>query len=249
MTTPAQKRYQRMTAASLGSETQAMTRHASNLHEQMLMQLSEHRRALKTLQSLERKLQAKVKMLPEYESYIAGVLDSNSGRQDEVLVTIMLWYIDVGDIEKALPLAEYALSHKLIMPDRFERSLACTIAEEVAETAHRLHDADTPVPAALLLQTADLTHEFDMYDEARAKLYKQLGLAQESEGNITGAITSYEKALQLHERCGVKKFIERLQRELKKDPQPASKENDKPEATGTVPATKQPASRKGGEAS
>lgn len=88
-----------------------------------------------------------------------------------------------------------------------------------------------------------------MYDEARAKLYKQLGLAQESEGNITDAITSYEKALQLHERCGVKKFIERLQRELKKDPQPASKENDKPEATGTVPATKQPASRKGGEAS
>src|SRR5690606_34541088 len=98
--------------AALGSDSQAAATQASNLQDQMLMLLSEHRRALKSIQSLERKLQAKEKMLPEYEAYIAGVLDSNSGRQDEVLVTVMLWYIDVANINAALPLAEYSLKHK-----------------------------------------------------------------------------------------------------------------------------------------
>lgn len=220
--TPAERRFQRVTAAALGSDSQAAVTQASNLQEQMLMLLSEHRRALKGIQSLERKLQAKEKMLPEYEAYIAGVLDSKSGRQDEVLVTIMLWHIDVANIDAALPLAEYALEHNLVMPDRFERSLACTIAEEVAETANRLLESESPVSIGQLLRTAELTRDHDMYDEARAKLLKQLGLAQQAGGALTDALASFEKALQLHERCGVKKLIEQVQRELKKinEPEP-----------------------------
>lgn len=220
--TPAERRFQRVTAAALGSDSQAAVTQASNLQEQMLMLLSEHRRALKGIQSLERKLQAKEKMLPEYEAYIAGVLDSKSGRQDEVLVTVMLWHIDVANIDAALPLAEYALEHNLVMPDRFERGLACTIAEEVAETANRLLESESPVSAEQLSRTAALTRDHDMYDEARAKLLKQLGLAQQSDGALVDALASFEKALQLHERCGVKKLIEQVQRELKKinEPEP-----------------------------
>lgn len=219
--TPAERRFQRVTAAALGSDSRAAVTQASNLQEQMLMLLAEHRRALKGVQSLERKLQAKEKMLPEYEAYIAGVLDSKSGRQDEVLVTVMLWYIDVANIDAALPLAEYALKHNLVMPDRFERGLACTIAEEVAETANRLLESESPVSAEILSRTAALTRDHDMYDEARAKLLKQLGLAQQAGGALTDALASFEKALQLHERCGVKKLIEQLQRELKKYETPA----------------------------
>lgn len=218
--TPAERRFQRVTAAALGSDSQAAVTQASNLQEQMLMLLSEHRRALKGIQSLERKLQAKEKMLPEYEAYIAGLLDSKSGRQDEVLVTVMLWHIDVANIDAALPLAEYALEHNLVMPDRFERGLACTIAEEVAETANRLLESESPVTTAQLSRTVDLTRDHDMYDEARAKLFKQLGLAQQASGLQTEALASFEKALQLHERCGVKKLIEQLQRELKKNETP-----------------------------
>jgi tetratricopeptide (TPR) repeat protein len=216
MATPAERRYQRMTAAAMGSDSPIATLKADNLYEQMLMLLTEHRRALKSIQALDRKLQAKAKMTPEYEAYLAGVLDSNSGRQDEVLVTLMLWHIDIGAIDQALPLADYALKHNLIMPDRFERGLACTIAEEVAETAARLLESETPVSADLLSRTVALTRDHDMYDEARAKLYKQLGLAQEAAGQLQDALASYEKALKLHEKSGVKKYIEKIQRELKK---------------------------------
>lgn len=226
MTTPAERHFKRTTAAAQGSENPAAAFQANNLQEQMLMQLSEHRRVLKSVQALDRKLQAKRKLLPEYEAYTSGVLASNSGQQDEVLVTIMLWHIDVGDIDAALPLAEYALQHNLVMPDRFERGLACTVAEEVAETAFRLQETETPVAAELLMRTVALTRDHDMFDEARAKLYKQLGLAQESAGFFTDAIASYEKALSLHDKSGVKKYIERVQKELKKvnlqtpEPQP-----------------------------
>ena len=262
--TPAEKRFKRITAAALGSNSQAESVQATNLQEQMLMLLAEHRRALKGIQSLERKLQAKEKMLPEYQPYIAGVLDSNSGRQDEVLVTVMLWHIDIGDITAALLLAGYALKHNLVMPDRFERGLACTIAEEIAETANRLLETETPVAAELLSQTVALTRDFDMYDEARAKLYKQLGLAQQAEKMPVDALASFEKALQLHERCGVKKLIEQLQREQKKndsqdksDTATSDKQSDnqdKPDAaTSDVKddsqSTKQPAKDKTSKAS
>ena len=230
MATPAERRYQRMTAAAMGSDSPIATLKADNLYEQMLMLLTEHRRALKSIQALDRKLLAKAKMVPEYEAYLAGVLDSNSGRQDEVLVTLMLWHIDIGAIEQALPLADYALKHNLVMPDRFERGLACTIAEEVAETAARLLESETPVSADWLRRTVDLTSDHDMYDEARAKLYKQLGLAQETAGHLHDALTSYETALKLHEKCGVKKYIEKIQRELKK---PGQTDQQPPEPGNT----------------
>lgn len=213
--TPAERRFQSVTASHRGSDTPVAPQQAENLYEQMLMQLAEHRRVLKTVQSLARKLQAKAQFLPQYDAYISGVLASNSGVQDEVFVTILLWHIDVGNIAQALPLAEYALNHKLVMPDRFERGLACTIAEEIAETAARLHNSENAVSSSLLQQTAELTADHDMYDEARAKLYKALGQALEAEGSAADAIAAYEKALALHDKIGVKKFIEKLQRDLK----------------------------------
>lgn len=38
----------------------------------MLMQLAEHRRRLKQIQSIERKIEVKRQLLPEYAAYIQG---------------------------------------------------------------------------------------------------------------------------------------------------------------------------------
>lgn len=47
-------------------------------YNQMLLQLTEHRRRLKTVQSNERKAQLKREFLPAYASWIAGYLRSPS---------------------------------------------------------------------------------------------------------------------------------------------------------------------------
>ncbi|MGL4827162.1 MAG: phage terminase small subunit [Vibrionaceae bacterium] len=214
MTSPARRRFQSAMAAKRGAES-ALCPHAQNLYEMMMMQLIEHRRILKTVQAMARKLDVKSKFLAEYDAYVDGVLEGNSGVQDEVFVTVMLWHIDVGRIERALTLAAYALKHDLVMPDRFERNLACTVAEEIAETAARLLDADDPVNSELLVATLDLTATHDMFDEVRAKLWRQLGQAYEAESKPDAALDAYQTALKFNPKCGVKKFIERITRELK----------------------------------
>lgn len=201
-------------AAKRGSQSQ-MCQRAQNLYEMMLMQLIEHRRILKTVQAVARKIEVKEKFLAEYDAYVDGVIDGDSGVQDEVFVTVMLWHIDVGRIERAIKLAAYALKHDLVMPDRFERNLACTVAEEIADTAAMLSDTKEPVKSSLLAAAMDLTSGYDMFDQARAKLWRQLGQAYETELMPSAALDAYQKALKFNPKCGVKKFIERITRELK----------------------------------
>lgn len=214
MVSPAQKRFDSVMAAMQGEDSPLATQSA-NHYELMLMQLSEHRRALKSLQSIDRKIQAKKQFLPEYEAYLNGVLTGRPGVQDEVLTTLMLWCIDVADIEGALGLAAYAIEFDLAMPDRFERSLPCVVAEEVADIANKLLDSETPITAELLHQTLMLLDEHDMYDEVKAKLVRQYGQAMEAEGHLEKALEAYNQALKLNEKVGVKKLIEKITRTLK----------------------------------
>ncbi|MEC4090149.1 phage terminase small subunit [Pseudoalteromonas rubra] len=228
MGSPAQNHFNKVLAAKRGDCEFENTR-AQNQYELMLMQLAEHRRTLKRVQSLDRKLETKTKFLPEYEAYIAGVLEGNAGVQDEVFVTVLLWYIDTGNIDQALPLAQYALQHDLALPDRFERTLACTLAEETAETAARLFESGKAIASKALGQLVALTADHDMYDQARAKLFRQLGQALEAEDKPEKAIEAYKQALTLNPKVGVKKFIEKLERDLKKVASGTQTTNNVPE--------------------
>lgn len=55
-----------------------------------------------------------------------------------------------------------------------------------------------------------------MPDEVRAKLHKVMGYGLRDNEQPELALNQLNRAFQLHERVGVKKDIERLERELKK---------------------------------
>lgn len=214
MMSPAQAHRDRVLAAKRGGDNPALDQKALNQYELMLMQLTEHRRALKTLQSIDRKIQAKRQFLPQYTPYLDGVLSANRGQQDEVLTTVMLWHIDVGDIAAAIRLGRYAIQHGLTMPDRFERGLPCTFAEEVADVATRLLGSDNAVSSALIAEVIAMTADSDMYDEVRAKLYRAYGEALEAEEQLQPAFDAYQTALKYNDKVGVKKLMEKLGRTL-----------------------------------
>ncbi|WP_225775919.1 terminase endonuclease subunit [Pseudomonas sp. Marseille-Q5115] len=229
---PAKAHYQRTTAAiAAAAVAPTQTMEGLNAYELQLAQLHQDRLRLKQVQSTKGKAELKRQLLPAYAPYIEGVLASGQGAQDEVVTTIMLWRIDAGDYGGALDIAAYALKHNLRMPDRFNRTSGCLVAEEIAEAQLTAMKAGNEADMALLQRTAELTEDQDMPDEARAKLYMAIaratvwGLTEENPGQpgqIQAGIDLFGRAIELHDKCGVKKDVDAAKRLLTKLAPPAS---------------------------
>jgi hypothetical protein len=202
MKSPAQRHFERASAAAAaatGAPGESLA--GASRYELMLAKLATDRRRLKQLQSVERKVAVKREVLPEYADYVAGALEGGRGAQDDVLVTVMVWRIDVGDYDGALAIAVYALQHRLTLPDQYEAALIALKAEGGKFDVDRL------------LQVATLTEASDMPDQVRAKLHKAIGYALQDDPAT--ALPYLRRAVELDDRVGAKKDIERLEKALK----------------------------------
>lgn len=235
----ARKRFQTISAAVAAAAVAGptMTMDGANAYELQLAQLHQDRLRLSQIQSTEGKVALKVQLLPAYAPYVEGVLAGGRGAQDDVLTTIMVWRIDVGDFAGALDIGEYVLKHGMTMPDRFERNTACMLAEEIAEEAIKAHKAGSTFSLTDLNRAAQLTAEHDMPDQARSKLHLALGRGyawvaendpEADQAEWAGhAKRELCRAIELHDKCGAKKDLERIERVLKKHAE------SKPATTGT----------------
>ncbi|QHP81457.1 terminase endonuclease subunit [Pectobacterium quasiaquaticum] len=214
MLSPAQRHMMRVSAAEASQRENDPLRQATG-YEQMLFRLAADKRTLKQVRSIERKAEMKNVLLPGYAPWVAGVLASGRGAQDAVLMTVMVWKLDAGDIPGALEIARYAIQHKLVMPEGYTRPTPYLLAEDVADAATRAHTAGQTVNIDLLIDTLTLTDAEDMPDQVRAKLHKIIGLILRS-GKPEQALFHLKRAFQLDSRSGVKKDIERLETALRK---------------------------------
>lgn len=237
MTSPAQRHMMRVSASQAAQREQAPLRHAS-AYEQMLLKLAEDRRTLKNIRSNERKAEKKRELLPFYAPWVAGVLADGRGAQDDIVMTVMLWRLDAGDIAGALEIAPYALKYGLTSDHR--RTTPYMLVEEVALAAQRLRDTGEPVDLALLLTTIRLTDGADVPDMVRARLHKVTGLTLRDAGQNADALAQFQRAMQLDRNAGVRKEIERLERALKPKAEALPRKTTKPRTrkTATKPAAK-----------
>lgn len=239
MTSPAQRHMMRVSASEAAQREKAPLRHAT-AYEQMLVKLAEDRRTLKNIRSNERKAEKKRELLPFYAPWVAGVLADGRGAQDDIVMTVMLWRLDAGDIAGALEIAPYALKYGLTSDHR--RTTPYMLVEDVALATQRLRDAGEPVDLALLLTTIDLTDGADVPDMVRARLHKVTGLTLRDAGQSAEALAQFQRAMQLDRNGGVRKAIEQLERALKPKPETAPRKTTKPRTR--KPATK-PAAKRG----
>lgn len=216
MTSPAKAHFLRVTAAQASALAAADDQPLENAsaYELMLVKLDADSRRLKTVQSMEAKAELKRELLPDYAPWVEGAITAGKGAQDMVLMTVMMWRIDAGDYAGALDIAEYALPYQLLLPDRFKRTTATALVEELSDSAKRARDGKKPFDIAILQRCQALTEAEDMHDQVRAKLHKEIGLLLIGQDNAS-ALQQLQRATQLHATVGVKKEIERLQRELK----------------------------------
>lgn len=222
MLTPAQRHFQMVMAERRGQadEESDIQRTA---HEQILHRLRMDLSRLSGVQSEETKAEMKKSMLPEYEGWIEGTLDGDSGRQDEVITRLMVWAIDCRDYVLALRLGRYVVRHGLTLPDNFNRTAATFLTEEMSKPLLTLAaadaDADLSASTAVLDEVAEIVADSDMPNVVRAKLCKARALARRGATDITTkaeALALFREALTRNPNAGVKKEIATLAREVKK---------------------------------
>lgn len=204
-------------AAAAGEETLV----GRTEYELMLAQLSADQNALRAVQSLEARAVMKADMLSKYNGYVDGILAADQSVQDDVVMIQLVWRVDAGAYDAAFDIAAHALKHELVLPERFKRDLPTFVAEEFSEAAIKTDgDKDANAPGTgLLLDLLDMLAERDMPDEVRAKLHKAIGFRLEASENAKekeAAVAHYERALELNEKSGVKKRMEKLAREMGK---------------------------------
>jgi hypothetical protein len=210
MKTPASRRRDFVRAKNSAPDASILSPGAT-AYELMLAKLDSDKRRLKQIQSVERKIAVKRETLPDYDAWVSGVLAGDKGGQDDVVATVMVWKIDTGDYVGALKIAEYVFRHTLALPDNYKRTAGCLVAEEIADAFLKGSEPSLDI----LLRTRDIAANEDKPDEVAAKLEKAIGLAQEAVGDLEGALSSLQRALELHAKVGVKKDIERVARALK----------------------------------
>jgi len=233
MITPARRRAIEIAARKAGNGTLTPASPGASEYRLLQMALGADLRALSNIQSVERKIEAKRIAIVRYEPWITGVLagakaDKAAGAQDDIVVTMLVWAIDIARWPLALDLTAHVLTHGIALPERYRRTPATLIAEEVAEAG--LLPAPT-VDLKTLLAVDQLTAKRDMPDEVRAKLNKALGAAFRAAADafdpeadsataggrpalLNNALRHYTRALGLDAKCGVKGQVNQLQKQL-----------------------------------
>lgn len=229
MTTPARRHQMRVLAEQAAKAAPPGDEVVGSAYELMLAQLYDHRRTLKAIQSVERKIEAKRAFLPLYEDWLTGALAGGQGGQDVVLTSLMVWHFDCGSWARGMELAAYALAHGLTLPDQYNRDLTTLLIDE-ASTAALAGKLVGDEAMRVLAEVDQLTDGRDAPDQARAKLHKAIGyalmgkspthepdLATLDLSRAHLAMQQLQRAHELFAQVGVKKDMERLERRLKAD--------------------------------
>ncbi len=239
MLTPAQRHFQTVMAQRAGQENGGELSPARTAHEQILWRLRLAQARLKGVQSKATRAEMKKALLPEFSAWTEGTLEGNSGRQDEVITTVMIWAVDCGDLPLALRVGEYVIRHNLSMPDNFGRNAATVLTEDICNPVLTLAGTNDGADLSACIEPLDTLWEIvasqDMPDEVRAKLCKARAFARRGltdTDNMALSLKLLREAMHLNPNAGVKREIAALSRALKeKDAETAQADADEQAST------------------
>lgn len=227
MLSPAKRHRMKVLAAKEAAKADEFggVRPDASVYQLQLTELKNDIHVLRSIQSQEKRAEAKKELIPKYMPYVLGIVQSGAKvEQDEVITTIMLWCFDCGLFNQGLSLAEYALEQSLKMPDSFSRSTASIVAEEIGNAAHKAYQDGQVFKLDVLEKANQLTANYDMHDQIRAKLYLGIGRTFLQLDRGSEAFAFLKMAIAKNENCGGKtdlKKAEKLYKEqLKNSPEP-----------------------------
>jgi hypothetical protein len=215
-------------AAALPSAAGGKATPADRAAAEIALRLTHDLRRLKEIKSIDRKIEAKREMLPQYNAWVVGVLSADAGVGTgiaaDVVPTCMVWSIDVGAYDDALAIGEFLLRHHVAMPKRYERDVATILVEEIADAALKVQNTGKAFPLSVIDTADNLTIGLDIHDQVRAKLLKAIGVeqlrkaedmpAESSQAPLQSALINLREAQRLFDRIGVKDRVKRAEKLL-----------------------------------
>ena len=237
MLSPARRHRLKVLAAQNAAKAETEfggVRQDASVYQLQLTELKNDQIVLRGIASEIERAKAKAEVIPKHMPYVNGVITSDAQiESDDVVTTIMLWCFDAEMFNEGLRIAEYALKHKLKMPDGFSRSTAAIVAEEIGNAARKKFKEGEVFDLAVLEKANNLTATFGMHDEIRAKLYLAIGRSFMQLERFESAVTFLKMAITRNENCGGKTDLQKAEKLLKKQleenpPQPLFNLNGTP---------------------
>ncbi|HAS89841.1 MAG TPA: terminase [Desulfovibrio sp.] len=174
--------------------------------------LEEHLQVLKGFDSVNRKIEYKKNVLiPEFRGYVSRLEDS--GEIHPLLGYYLVWLLDAGEIDEALPYGLWCVENGIDLPERFQSKLPTFFVGEVCKWAEVQLDEDLSAdPYISLLFEAVTENDWDIVDKVSAALYRAMGFQAEQSGDLEAAAgyleTAFKMGAQVKTRLGdIKKLL------------------------------------------
>ena len=194
------------------------------------LRLSNQLDQLEHVRGIDLKIAKKREWYQEYLGFIEGSIAVSPAQQNDALMHLMVWAIDVGDYANAVKIGQFAVLNNMVLPVNYKRGVAELLTEDCAEAF--LADPVLAQQSLDIIQhIIDVGYGQDMVVQARAKIFKAQGLAL-MDSQPAEALNALKTALHLHDKAGVKKDIDKLERLLKR--QVTESSLDKPSGSQDV---------------
>ena len=178
----------------------------------------------------------RAELLPRYMPYVTEYLESGEAFNNPVLVNVVIWLFDTGQIDQAIKLGFQAAGQKQAMPERFNRGIHTFIADAVLEwsTLQKARGYAVEPYFSRVFQRL-LDDEWPVPDVVKSKYHKQAGDLALETGQLQQALVLFVRATELDPRGAqcktrIKNIREKLERAR---PAADSRPDDSTTATGT----------------
>ena len=165
---------------------------------------------LKNFDGTPRKVAYKKERIGHYMPWVKGLIEGDQGHEDKILQHMLVWSIDICDIDQFLMIAEYMAKHELNPP--FETKLASFVSDNAREQI-----ATMTIDEALAIES--FLSDKDVNEKTHAQFLRLLGekLLETDEPTIEVAEEVEEfwaRALELDQDVGVKTKLKALTKSI-----------------------------------
>lgn len=157
-------------------------------------------------------------IIPDLLPYLEEYCTAGQHYENRVLVQLVIWFFDIGDLERGLKWGFLALKQGQPMPQRFKRDLPTFIADVVLEWAEEQSKAGHSIQPYFGQVFEKVSKEWELFEKITANYYKLAALQlinSADEAEQKQCLALLEQADKLHAPVGVRTRINALKKKLK----------------------------------